>query len=234
MKQALTVLLCCCLLVAMPLAFTACSGEAAPAGELPDYELGDTWVWHYTMQGESTTLTEEVMGEEVFEGRDCYVLHMSFDPVLVFQQPEGTSTITSMKYWGDKATAFYEVKREVSGIYNGTPFTTTMISSYDPWISPFPLELGKQVETEQTITQYFEGTPAGEPVVSTERYLVDSREEITVTAGTFDCWKLIIDDGAGNIIQVVWWSDEVRGIVKSVDANGIIVMELLSYSLVNR
>ena len=45
---------------------------------------------------------------------------------------------------------------------------------------------------------------------------------------------LIIDDGAGNIIQTVWWSDEVRSIVKSVDANGIIVMELLSYSLVNR
>jgi hypothetical protein len=234
MKKALTILLCGCLLAAMPLAFAACDGEVIPAGELPDYELGDTWVWHYAMQGESTTLTEEVMGEEVFEGRDCYILHMSFDPVLVFQQPEGASTITSMKYWSDKATGIYEVKREVSGIYNGAPFTTTMVSTYDPWVSPFPLELGKQVETVQTLTSYFNGSQSGEPIVGTERYLVDSREEITVAAGTFDCWKLVIDDGAGNIIQTVWWSDEVRSIVKSVDADGIIVMELLSYSLVDR
>jgi hypothetical protein len=234
MKKALTILLVGCLLAATPLAFTACDGEATPAGELPDYKPGDTWVWDYTMQGENTVLTEEVMGEEVFEGRDCYVLHMSFDPILVFEQPEGTSNITSMKYWGDKATVFYEVKREISGIYDGTPFTMTMISSYDPWLSLFPLELGKELETEHTLTQYFEGTQSGEPTVSAQRYRVDSREEITVAAGTFDCWKLIIDDGAGNIIQTVWWSDEVISIVKSVDADGNTVMELLSYSLVSR
>jgi hypothetical protein len=234
MKKALTMLLVGCLLAATPLAFTACDGEATPAGELPDYELGDTWVWDYTMQGENTVLTEEVMGEEVFEGRDCYILHMSFDPVLVFEQPEGTSIVTSMKYWGDKATGFYEVKREISGIYNDTPFTMTMISSYDPWLSLFPLELGKEVETEHTLTQYFEDTQSGEPTVSAQRYRVDSREEITIAAGTFDCWKLIIDDGAGNIIQTVWWSDDAMSIVKSVDANGDTVMELLSYSLVSR
>ena len=159
---------------------------------------------------------------------------MSFDPVLVLEQPEGATTVTTMKYWGDKATVFYEVKREISGIYEGIPFTITMIFSYDPWLSLFPLELGNEVETEQTLTQYFEGTQSEEPTVSAQRYRVDSREEITVAAGTFDCWKLIIDDGAGNIVQTVWWSDDAMSIVKSVDANGNTVMEMLSYSLVSR
>jgi hypothetical protein len=233
MKKLVIMPLIFCLLAAMPFTFTACKedGGTPSGGQLPSFESGDTWVWSYAMQGETTTLTEEVIGEEKVEGRDCYILDMSFDPVLSFPQDEGVSTITGMTYWGDRATAFFEVKREMSGSYDGTDFTMTMISSYDPWASLFPLELGKEVETEQTVTQYFDGTQTGEPTVSTQKYRVDSQEDITVSAGTFSCWKLIIYDGEGNIIQTLWWSDEVKSMVKSVDGNGNTVMELLSYSV---
>ncbi len=233
MKKALTMLLVFCLLAATPFAFTACKGDGGEPseGQLPSFESGDTWVWSYVMQGETTTLTEEVIGEERVEGRDCYVIDMSFDPVLSFPQEEGVSTITGMKYWGDKATAFYEVKSEISGNYDGTAFTMTMISSYSSWASLFPLELAKEVETEQTVTQYFGDTQSGEPTVSTQNYRVDNREDVTVTAGTFSCWKLVIDDGAGNVLQIVWWSDEAESIVKSTDGAGNTTMELLSYSV---
>jgi hypothetical protein len=234
-KKLLAVLLVGCLLAALPFTFTACDGEGGGGtpseGQLPTFEVGDTWVWSYTMYGTTYTLTEEVIGEERAEGRDCYVLDMSFDPTLTFSQEGGESTITAMTYWGDKATAFSEVKQEMVGDYNGESFTLTYVYSYDPWASLFPLELGKEVETEQTATQYMGETQAGEPTVTTIKYRVDSRETVTVSAGTFDCFKIIIYDGEGNVTQIAWWTDEVKSMVKSEDASGKTLMELLSYSV---
>jgi hypothetical protein len=238
MKRVIAVLLVGCLLAALPFAFTACNdgggsgGNGTPSeGQLPSFEMGDTWVWSYVMYGKTYTLTEEIIGEERVEGRDCYVMDMSFDPLLTFAQIEGESTINSMKYWGDKATGIYEVKREMLGDYNGEDFTLTMISDYSSWKSPFPLEIGKEVETEQTTTQYMGETQAGEPMVTTIRYVVEGKETITVSAGTFDCWKMTLYDGAGGILQIVWWSDEARTIVKSTGGEGTLIMELLSYSV---
>jgi hypothetical protein len=234
MKKVLGVLLVGCLLAALPFTFTACGGDgggATTGGQLPTFEVGDSWSWSYAMQGQDYTLSEEVIGEERVEGRDCYVTDMSFDPLLTFPQAEGVSTVSGMTYWGDKATAFYEVKREMAGYYDGTDFTITMIFDYSSWASLFPLAIGKEVATEQTVTQYFDGSQSGEPTVSAQRYRVDSQGSVTVPAGTFSCWKLIIYDGEGNILQTVWWSDEVKSVVKSVDGNGNTVMELLSYSV---
>jgi hypothetical protein len=231
MKKVLGVLLVFCLLAAMPFLLTACEekgdGGAPSEGQLPTWEVGDTWGWSYVMQGETYTLTEEVIGEETVEGRDCYILDMSFDPVMSSTYDGTVSTITSMKYWGDKATGIYGVKTEMSGTYDGTDFTMTTISSYSSWASLFPLEIGKEIETERTDTQYFGDTQTGEPTVTIEKYRVDSKEDITVTSGTFSCWKIIIYDGDGNVTQTVWWSDEVKTMVKSADADGNTITELL-------
>jgi len=238
MKKALGVLLVGCLLAALPFAFVACGGDGGGAnggatteGQLPTFETGDIWTWSYRVQGADSVLTEEVIGEEIMEGRDCYVLDMTFDPPLTFAQEGGESTIDGMTYWGDKATAFNEVKRDVACSYNGTDFTLTVISDYSSWESLFPLELGKTVETEHTITQYYEGSQTGEPTVTAERFVVESREVVTVTAGTFDCFKIVIYDGEGAILQIVWWSDEVKSMVKSDDGAGNTIMEMLSYSV---
>jgi hypothetical protein len=99
-----------------------------------------------------------------------------------------------------------------------------------PWASIFPLEIGKEVETEKTTTQYFDGEQMGDPVVSTEVFEVDSKEDVTVAAGTFSCWKLVMYD-EGDISQTMWWSDEVKSMVKSTDEDGNTLMELQSYSV---
>jgi hypothetical protein len=200
------------------------------AGRLPTSEVGDKWVWSYVMDGTTYTLTEEVIGEEMVDGRDCYVIDMSFDPVMSYTQDGVVSTITSHKYWADKATGFLGVKTEYSGTYNGTDFTSATTYSYNPWISLFPLEIGKEVETEKTATQYFDGSQQGEPVVTTEKYRIDSKEDVTVTAGTFSCWKMTYDDGAPNSIQTFWYSDKVKSMVKSTDSAGNILMELQSFA----
>jgi hypothetical protein len=241
MKKVIGVVLVCCLLAALPFTVTACKDEAdgggnggngAPTGgQLPDYEIGYTWTWSYVMYETTTTLTEEVIGEETVEGRDCYILNMALDPSISFTQAGGETVITGMKYWADKATGLYEVKMEVSGTYEGEAFTQTIISDYDPWESPFPLEIGKEVTAEKTVTSYFGDTQVGQPVVGTEKYVVEGKESITVSAGTFDCWKLAIYDDSDNQTYTAWWSDEVKSVIKNVDSAGNTVMELLSYSV---
>ena len=216
MKKVLGVLLVFCLLAATPLLLPACVVE--PEGQLPTCEVGDEWVWSYVMDETTYTMTEEVTGEETVEGRDCYVIDMLFDG-------------SSMKYWMDKATCIYGVKMEMTGTSNGTVYTWTETYSYNPWAPLFPLEVGKEVETEMTSIVYIDGSQQGDPVVTTEKYKIDSKEDITVAAGTFSCWKIIMYDGAGNVTGTMWWSDKVKSMAKMTDAEGNITAELQSYSV---
>jgi len=232
MKKVLGVLLIFCLLAAVPFLLPACvEEEGAPEGQLPTLQVGDQWVFSYVMDGTTATLTEEIIGEETVEGRDCYVLDMSFDPVMSGTQDNVVYTITSMKYWVDKATGLLGVKMESTTTYNGQISTSTETYSYNPWTSPFPLEIGKEVETENTTIHYYEGEQYGETEVTTEKYTVVSKEDVTVTAGTFSCWKITYYDSGLNTTQTMWWADEVKSLVKMTDADGNTMMELQSYSV---
>ncbi len=232
MKKVLGVLLVFCLLAATSLLLPAClEEEEALEGQLPTIQVGDQWVWSYAMDGTTSLMTEEVTGEETVEGRDCYVLDMSFDPLMSSTHEGVVYTTTGMKYWSDKATGLLGVKMEITTTYNGQVVTQSMTYSYNPWTSLFPLEVGKEVETEKTTIQYMEGEQYGETEVSTEKYTVVSQEDITVTAGTFSCWKITYYDSAFNTTQTMWWSDEVKTMVKGTDADGNTTMELQSYSV---
>jgi hypothetical protein len=70
----------------------------------------------------------------------------------------------------------------------------------------------------------------GEPVVTTEKYVVEGKEEVTVAAGTFMCWKIVIYDGDGNVTVTMYYSDMVKSSVKMMSADGV-AMELKSYSV---
>jgi len=231
MKKVLGVLLVFCLLVATSFLLPACQEEGALEGQLPTMQVGDQWVWSYVMDGTTSLMTEEVIGEETVEGRVCYVLDMSFDPVMSSTQDGVVYTTTGMKYWGDKATGLLGVKMEITTTGNGQVFTQSETYSYNPWISIFPLAVGKEVEMEKTTISYFEGEQYGETRVSTEIYKVVSKEDVTVTAGTFSCWKITYYDSAFDTTQTVWWSDQVKTMVKSTDADGKTISELQSYSV---
>jgi len=230
-KKILGVLLVFCLLVAISLLLPACVEEEALEGQFPTIQVGDQWVWSYAMEETTYTLTEEITGEETVEGRDCYVTDMSFDPVMSSTHDGVVYTTTSMKYWGDKATGLLGVKMETTTTGNGQVFTSSATYSYNPWTSLFPLEVGKEIETEKTTINYFEGEQYGETEVSTEKYTVVSKEDVTVTAGTFSCWKITYYDSALDTTQTMWWSDEAKTMVKMTDADGKTIMELQSYSV---
>ena len=231
MKKVLGVLLVFCLLVATSLLLPACQEEEALEGQLPTPQVGDQWVFSYVVDETTGTLTEEVTGEETVEGRDCYVTDMSFDPVMSSTHDGVVYTTAGIKYWGDKATGLLGVKMEFTTTYNGQVVTQSETYSYNPWTSLFPLEVGKEVETERTTISYFEGEQYGETKVATEKYTVVSQEDVTVAAGTFSCWKITYYDSALYTTQTMWWSDEAKTMVKMTDADGKTIMELQSYSV---
>ena len=239
MKKVPGVLSVLCLLAAMSFLLPSCveeeevaaPKEEAPEGQLPTMQVGDQWVSSYVMGETTSTLTEEMTGEETVEGRDCYVTYMSFDPGISSTQDGVVYTTAGIKYWSDKATYLLGVKMETTTTGNGQVITQSVTYSYNPWTSLFPLEVGKEVETEKTTISYYEGKQYGEPEVSTEKYTVVSKENVTVTAGTFSCWKMTYYDSALDTTHTMWWSNEANTMVKMTDADGKTIMELRSYSV---
>jgi hypothetical protein len=205
--------------------------EEAQEGQLPTWQVGDQWVWSYVQDSMTSILSEEVIGEETVEGRVCYIVDMSFDPVMSWTQGDVECAVTSMKYWSDRDTGLNGVKHEMSTTCNGQVNTTTFIYSYDLWVSIFPLEVGKEIEAEKTATQYYDGEQMGDPVVGTETYEVVGQENVTVAAGTFSCWKIAYYDSVNDVAQTIWYSDEVKTAVKSIGEDGNTIMELQSYSV---
>jgi hypothetical protein len=242
MKKMLQVLAVFSLIAAISFLFPACGGGGveeteeteevggAPEGQLPIYQVGDTWSWDYDMMGETRTMTESVTGSEIVEGRDCYVINMAFDPVMSSTHDGEVYTVTRITYWADKLSGLIGDKQEMEVTGGGQTFITTETYVYDPWIELFPLEIGKTLETELTTSQTSHGVPMGEPVVSTEKYVVEGKEEITVAAGTFMCWKIVIYDGDGNVMVTIYYSDLVKSSVKMSSYDGV-AMELKSYSV---
>jgi hypothetical protein len=243
MNRVMRILLVLCLLAAVLFLLPGCATEkdggaeteastaAEAEGQLPTWNTGDKWVWSYAMEGTTYTLTEEVTGEETVAGRSCYVIDMSFDPVISSTYNDVKYTVTSMKYWADKNTGLLGVKMEQTTTGGGQTFTSSTIYSYDPWIVLFPLEIGKEVEAAKTTTQYQNGSQSGDPIVGSEKYEVIGKEDITVTAGTFSCWKMNYYLDGSSVTQTMWYSDRVKSMIKSTDEAGNTMMELLSYSI---
>ena len=243
MKRMLQVLAVFSLIAAVSCLLPACGGDEAaeveeiieeeegvPEGQLPVFQVGDTWSWDYELMGETRTLTESVTGSETVDGRDCYVIDMSFDPAMSSTHDGEVYTATRITYWADKVSGLIGDKMETEVTGGGQTFITTETYSYNPRIELFPLEIGKTLETELTTSQFSHGVPMGEPVVTTEKYVVEGKETITVAAGTFTCWKIVIYDGDGNVKVTMYYSDLVKSSVKMTSFDGV-AMELKSYSV---
>ena len=112
MKKVVQVLVVCSLIAAISCLFPACQGEEVVEGQLPVLKVGDTWTWSYAMSGTTYTLTETVTGTETVEGRDCYVIDMSFDPSIESVHDSVIYTITKMTYYADKLSGLIGTKME--------------------------------------------------------------------------------------------------------------------------
>jgi hypothetical protein len=220
MKRIFIIPVIVVLLVAIAVVGIGCG---AKEGELPTLKVGNQWVYKNVENTTEWTLTLRVSGEEAVEGKDCYVINFSFEPAM-----EG---MTEMKQWGDKETLL-PIKMQCSGEdEEGQPPTwTTTLSHEFLEGSYWPLEVGKEFKQKVTITTTMDGEVLP-PEITIGK--VEKKEEIEVPAGKFNCFKIIERDEQGNMLRERWYSDKVKGDVKSIeyDKEGKVTMtsELGSY-----
>lgn len=226
MKKAFMFLTVVVLLAAMMVAGAACAQEQE--GELPTLKVGDQWVTRIMSEGIEYMLTIEVTGEDVSNGKDCYILESSFEPPV-----NGIIDSATAKF--DKATMRL-IRAQMSGEYMDMPFIVASSYSYEfPGALPYPREIGKEYEVTETETMNTTvmGETETETTVNTYIYKVEKIEEITVPAGTFKCFKVVKYDETGTTaLETTWYSDKTKQYqVKEIDHESGDTMELISYSV---
>lgn len=189
--------------------------------EPPTLHVGDEWVYRVT-DDNVYTFHYEVIAEETVDNRDCYVFELTCTPPYLSSLG---GLLSGENMWVEKGTGF-SIKEQISGEYMGTPFIKTLTYTYhsgpeDMW----PLKVGKEVTVTATVIE--NSTFTDHPISRTETgtVKVEKREDITVPAGTFTCFKMVHYDEYGNVTGTRWYSERVKYWVKMEET------ELVSYSI---
>ncbi|MFC1847704.1 hypothetical protein ACFLXV_00115 [Chloroflexota bacterium] len=211
-------------LLVMSPAAAGCGGESA--GRLPVWNIGDTWEFKTVTETKESFSTLEVVGEELVDGRQCYVLQ-SEEKVDTSPSPEIIRTTSCIS----KATIDMI---KIQMLDEDSTVAQENTYSYEPGNrSLFPLQVGD--ELEQTVTLYRPYDLMGQEEVLTQTYThicrVEAEEEITVPAGTFICFRIVDYDEDNNAVITQWYSDEAKTYIKTVRHDIEFVDELISYSL---
>lgn len=166
-----------------------------------------------------------MVGEDVADGKNCYVTEALYKPPLV-------GFVSSVSEKIDKETML-TVRFQTSGELMGYPYITAVSYSYSPEETFYPLEVGKELEviTTETTNTVSMGETQRETETSVLTYKVAKIEQITVPAGTFKCFKIVIYDDGGSALQTQWYSDKTKWMVKTIDHEEEYIDELVSYSL---
>jgi len=119
--------------------------------------------------------------------------------------------------------------------YEIGPITAGTTITYQWTEEPFPLYVGKQVmyveERREIVENNGEEQSNALQGRTTKLFTVESSESLTVPAGTFEVLKIVTTDETGNVTAVEWYSNQVKGFVKTDYKNTGDVSELISYSL---
>jgi len=193
-------------------------------GVLPTLHVGDQWVYREIYKGVAYTVTEKVVGEELMQGKDCYVKELTYDPPI-----SGASKET---YWIEKATLDI-LRLQASAEYSGATATCSYV--YDMKFSGderWPLTIGNEWTENGTITMSCQalGKTSTDTSTYSMNYKVEEVEDITVGGGTFRCFKLVTYEN-GVAAQNWWYADKVKAFVKNDYLTNQDSVQLLSYSV---
>lgn len=214
----------------------------AELGGVAGWTTASQWVYTMEMPMDEMgtfdgTVTWRVTGEETVDGTACYKSEWTFDPSqweMDFDGITATVTINSWKMWLEKDTTLpKKMEMEMTATAMGETHTVKMVATSSNSVSGtmWPLAVGNEFTVTSTTTTktYMDGTLIGEDTdTATTTTKVEAEENVTVPAGTFNCFKMVSYDD-GNIQSVEWYSTEVKNVVKGM-ANGTVLMELQSYS----
>jgi hypothetical protein len=142
--------------------------------------------------------------------------------------------IVSAMTVGIEKTTFLAVAIQSSGEFLGLPYEVVTEYTYELSGDPlFPLQVGSENEVVETLTTT--ATMMGETTEKTETKTytrtVETVEDVTVPAGTFECFKIVerYDDGTPKSTE--WYSDAVRWTVREEDHESGEDARLIRYSL---
>jgi hypothetical protein len=198
------------------------------------WKVGDTWTYSGQVNGLDRTLIEKVVGEEIIDGKDCYVEIMTLEPypVLFFD-----ADVRYFKLWVEKDT--FETKQALllpEGNFLGMTIPIVTINYKNEFVQePFPLEVGKEstCNFSERVANYIGEIPPQEfsgRVVS----VVRTKENVETPAGTFESFMISTyeNDVGGLLIREWSFSPEVLNIVNSESSEAIIERRILvSYDL---
>jgi hypothetical protein len=218
---SLAILVSFCLMFAV----SCGSNTQAPSGALPSWKVGDTWTERMSDNGSEYMLYSTVTGEQELNGINCYVVNTSFTPAW-----QGEFMMTQ---WIDKTTVDI-IEWKQYGYEDDLAFVGTCDTSYQYYGKKYPLSVGNTwiVTTNVTTSVY----TWGHNVCCTRdieyyTYKVQDIENVTVPAGTFECFKIVTYNSTNYITGITWLTDMTRSCrVKVIGINGA-HEELMSYSL---
>jgi hypothetical protein len=225
---------------------------------VPELSSGDKWTYEIEMEEEGMEFngdwTYKVKGEKTVAGYEVYDLSLDGDGTVEMEIPSvGTAvmdfTVDGYRYLriSDLATVKESMNLEMSTSIAGIELSIEMFleGSYSPPLNDFgfPLDVGKEWNFTLTygssstfvMTMGDDTNSETESDTSTESYSFkcESKESITVSAGTFESYKVKqIEDDDDYIYTYI--SEKTGLFVKSemYDDEGDLqmVMELKSYS----
>lgn len=193
-------------------------------GVLPTIHVGDQWVYREISDGIVYTVTERIVGEELFQGINCWIDEWTYDPIK-----SGISKGTS---WLEKATMdslWTQSSLDVSGV---TVTCSVAVESTYKGDQRWPLKVGNEWSEKATVTTVYEalGENDTETVTYSVEYRVENIENITTGAGTFRCFKIVIYQGS-IATDAYWYSDKVKNYIRVDDLSSEESKQLLSYSV---
>ena len=198
-------------------------------GVLPVLSEGDIWVSRLTLEGVEYTATTTVVGEEVVNGVNAYLVQITIDPPLL-----GVVTLSDMKIHKDTLDP---IRIQATGNMAGFPFITAVTYDYKYFGPKYPYVVGNEYRlttTEDSVVTVL-GTTETESETTTSRYKVEGIETITVAAGTFRAFKVVEYDENGEAVSTSWHSDKVKLFeVKSINHEDGETTELISYSILGK
>jgi heme/copper-type cytochrome/quinol oxidase subunit 2 len=203
--------------------------QASADAPKPEWVNGDKWEYTSSVYGILTTTTTEYDGVETIT-----VNETSYD-VYIIKKDETTSAYGfNLTYPGH---AYYQrsdmgmVKMDQTMTLLG--MTSSDVTTYAPPKKDckFPLSVGQiwtETFTEITYSSMDDEIITYDEETYTNTYIVSLEEEITVTAGTFDTYKIECEDEDGYTIYS-WYAPEVKNFVKM--SSGGVTTQLSSYEV---
>ncbi|MCD4779725.1 MAG: hypothetical protein K8S27_04145 [Candidatus Omnitrophica bacterium] len=221
-----------CLLVVFSvlvfLPYGPCPVLAADAIAVPSHprlKVGDQWLEQVTVNERTYRINYQVTGDRIVDAVPCYALKATFDPAMMSVYDKGSILLDKemfmpkvMLLWNSRMKAAMNIEFKYQYEFKPEPL--------------YPLSVGKEVfatEIKSTVISMSEDKSKMDE--SREiKFVVETKETVTVPAGSFQCFKVVEYDKIGMAIRTFWMAYETKYFeVKAVNHESGELTELLSY-----